>query len=33
MAGFREMVETAPNILNEDGCEDLFYQWNYDENK
>ena len=31
--GFREMVEVDPDILNEDGCEDLFYQWNYDENK
>ncbi|HEY5503794.1 MAG TPA: hypothetical protein VIK28_01455 [Sedimentisphaerales bacterium] len=31
--GFREMVEVDPDILNEDGCEDSFYQWNYDENK
>src|ERR1035437_234423 len=31
--GFREMVEVDTDILNEDGCEDSFYQWNYDENK
>jgi hypothetical protein len=32
LAGFREMVEKAPDILNEDESDHYFYQWNYDEN-
>ena len=32
LTGFREMVEKAPDILNEDQSDHYFYQWNYDEN-
>ena len=32
LAGFREMVEKAPDILNEDESDHYFYQWNYHEN-